>query len=112
MKKTSLPNVLYSRERMDLVIKECPANIAYDFFRFAESKWNKKQWVALQDLLQIARREQQLLELNERIGAVEQAVGVHDILLSRTTLTIKPPETAEEEKPADKKPRTFGDRDG
>ena len=106
-------NVLYDRKRMDLVIKECPANIAKDFFDFAAGKWNKKQWVALQDLLQIARAHQSMMEMSERVDALESVVASHEAVLSHVTISIPAPQKEEvEEKPADKKPRTFGGNDG
>ena len=104
------PNVLYSRQRMDLIIKECPADIAYEFFRFAEKKWGKKQWVALKDLLQIERQQSVLMDMAGRMGALEEMVQAHENLLSHVNIKIEEsPKAVAEEKPVDKKPRTFGD---
>ncbi|MFA5158044.1 MAG: hypothetical protein WC451_02565 [Patescibacteria group bacterium] len=102
--------LLYSRQRMDLTIKECPPEIAQAFFVFARTKWHGKQWVALQDLIQIAKQQEILLDISNRLSGVEKVLENHDLILSHVHLEI----TDDDKKPGKKeerKPVVFGDSD-
>lgn len=100
----------YSSNRMNLIIRECPPEIAHAFFNFARTKWHGKQWVALKDLIQQAEREERDAEIAERIKQLENLVVQHDMILSKVSVQIVPDaqEPAQAEEVPDKKPRTCG----
>jgi hypothetical protein len=100
------PRADYSGRRMELCIKECPAEVASAFIEYARKCWYGKQWVALKALLMAAENEENWKFMADKVNGLQAAVDKHEIILSRVHVKLEP-EAADESEKEKKGPKTF-----
>lgn len=102
------PRADYSGRRMELCIKECPADIAAAFIEYSRKCWYGKQWVALKALLMAAENEENWKYIADRVNAMQMTVDRHDMILSRVNVKLEDKPAAKPETENEKKgPKTF-----